>query len=217
MKLVLKVSDIWKEYMSVPVLKGCSFSFERQGIYALTGPNGSGKSTFLRICALIEAPDRGEVSYISDDTAVRFGLELRRRMTLLLPRIGVFNTSVFKNAAYGLNIRGLDRDKVEEKVDRILSSVGLYHKKKQNALTLSSGEAQRLGLARAMVVEPEILFLDEPTASVDQENRKIIEEIIMKMKEDRSATVVITTHDGRQAERLGDTLLVMEDGKIAAT
>jgi tungstate transport system ATP-binding protein len=215
MKLVLKVSDLWKEYRSIPVLRGCSFSFERHGIYVLTGPNGSGKSTFLRICAFLEDPDRGEVSYFSDDSAVPCGLDLRRRMTLLLPRIGIFNTSVFKNAAYGLRIRGLERNKIEEKVDRILGFVGLHHKKKQNALTLSSGEAQRLGLARAMVIEPEILFLDEPTASVDQGNRQIIEDIILNMKKTGTSTVVITTHDVKQAERLADRLLVMDEGKIS--
>ncbi len=215
MKLVLKVSDIWKEYKSVPVLRECSFSFDRSGVYILTGPNGSGKSTFLRICALIEDPDRGEVAYLSDDTAVPRGLDLRRRMTLLLPRIGIFNTSVFKNAAYGLTIRGLERNKIEAKVDRILEFVGLGHKKKQNALTLSSGEAQRLGLARAMVIEPEILFLDEPTASVDRENRQIIEDIILGMKKQGTSAVVVTTHDMKQAERLADCLLVMDEGKIS--
>ncbi len=215
MKLVLKVSDIWKEYKSVPVLRECSFSFDRSGVYILTGPNGSGKSTFLRICALIEDPDRGEVAYLSDDTAVPRGLDLRRRMTLLLPRIGIFNTSVFKNAAYGLTIRGLERNKIEAKVDRILEFVGLGHKKKQNALTLSSGEAQRLGLARAMVIEPEILFLDEPTASVDRENRQIIEDIILGMKKKGTSAVVVTTHDMKQAERLADCLLVMDEGKIS--
>ncbi len=215
MKLVLKVSDIWKEYKSVPVLRECSFSFDRSGVYILTGPNGSGKSTFLRICALIEDPDRGEVAYLSDDTAVPRGLDLRRRMTLLLPRIGIFNTSVFKNAAYGLTIRGLERNKIEAKVDRILEFVGLGHKKKQNALTLSSGEAQRLGLARAMVIEPEILFLDEPTASVDRENRQIIEDIILGMKKKGTSAGVVTTHDMKQAERLADCLLVMDEGKIS--
>ncbi len=215
MRLVLKVSGIWKEYRSIPVLRECSFSFDRSGVYILTGPNGSGKSTFLRICALLEDPDRGEVAYLSDDAVVPSGLDLRRRMTLLLPRIGIFNTSVFKNAAYGLRIRGLERNKIEAKVDRILEFVGLGHKKKQNALTLSSGEAQRLGLARAMVIEPEILFLDEPTASVDRENRQIIEDIILDMKKKGTSTVIVTTHDMKQAERLADRLLVMDEGKIS--
>jgi tungstate transport system ATP-binding protein len=81
-------------------------------------------------------------------------------------------------------------------------------------LTVSSGEAQRLGIARALVIEPEILFLDEPTASVDQKNTDIIEGIIRKMQKERKITVVMTTHYKDQASRLADYLLVMKDGEI---
>jgi ABC-type multidrug transport system ATPase subunit len=213
-KLSLKVSDIWKEYGGVAVLRGCSFSFDRSGVYALMGANGSGKSTFLRICALLEKPDRGDVQFFSDGGVLAGGIGLMRRMTLLLPDAGLFNATVFNNAAYGLRIRGFRRSEIEERVKRVLAFTGLENKRKQNALTLSSGEAQRLGLARAMAILPEMLFLDEPTASVDRVNREIIENIILKMKEDNGSTVVITTHDVKQAERLADTLLVIEDGKI---
>ncbi len=215
MKLRLNVSDVWKEYGGVPVLRGCSFSFDEGGVYALMGSNGSGKSTFLRICALLEKPDRGDVRYFFDGGSVADGIGLMRRITLLLPDPGLFNATVFNNAAYGLRIRGLRRGEIEERVSRVLAVTGLEHKRKQNALTLSSGEAQRLGLARAMAISPEMLFLDEPTASVDRANREIIEDIILKMKKDAGSTVIITTHDMKQAERLAGTLLMMEDGKIS--
>jgi tungstate transport system ATP-binding protein len=214
MSLKLIASNIYKSYDGKPVLSDCSFYFEKSGIYVLMGPNGSGKSTFLRICALLEEPDRGGVDYYSGDRIAWKDIELRRRITLLLPKVGVFNTSLFKNVAYGLRIRGMKRDEVNEKVSKALEFVGLLHKRHQNALTLSSGETQRLGIARAMVIEPEILFLDEPTASVDQENTEIIEDIILKMKRDRRSIVIMATHDMSQAERLGDWLLLMEDGKI---
>ncbi len=214
MRLRLNISEIWKEYPGTAVLRGCSFSFEG-GVYALTGSNGCGKSTLLRICALLEKPDRGEVTYFSGDAIAPCGRELMRRMTLLLPGTGVFNTTVFKNAAYGLKIRGMKAGDIEDRANRVLDFVELGHKKKQNALTLSSGETQRLGLARAMAVEPEMLFLDEPTASVDQRNRQIIEDIILRMKKETESTVIITTHDMKQAEKLADKILVLEDGKIS--
>jgi len=210
----LRASNIWKGYNGNQVLQDCSFSFTKQGIYILTGPNGCGKSTFLRICALIEAPDRGEISYFSNGNVIKADLGLRQRITLVLPRVGVFNTTAFKNVAYGLSIRGIKGGEMEGKVNKALEFVGLSHKRDQNARTLSSGEAQRLGIARALVIEPEVLFLDEPTASVDQRNTQIIEDIILKMKKEHSSTVIITTHDRAQAERITDHLLTIKDGKI---
>jgi tungstate transport system ATP-binding protein len=214
MILQLSASNIGKRYNGDQILKDCSFSFSERGIYVLTGPNGCGKSTFLRICTLIEEPDNGEIHYSLDGRIVPKNLELKRRITLVLPRVGVFNTTVFRNVAYGLKIRGIAGTEAVERVAKALEFVELGHKTYQNARTLSSGETQRLGIARALVIRPEILYLDEPTASVDQKNTGIIEDIILNMKRNNMATVVITTHDREQAARLADRLLVMSEGKI---
>lgn len=214
MSLRLNISDAWKSYNGKPVLNACSFSFDRNGVYVLTGSNGSGKSTLLRICALIESPDKGEVNYFSGDNIISKDIGLRRRITLVLPGIGLFNTTVFNNAAYGLKIRGGKNKEIERKVNDALKFVGLIHKKNHNALTLSSGETQRLGIARAMVIEPEMLFLDEPTASIDNENTKIVEDIILNMKKEGKSKIIIATHDMLQAERLADCMLLMDEGKI---
>lgn len=214
MTLNLSATNISKGYNGTQVLKDCDFSFSDHGIYVLTGANGCGKSTFLRICTLIESPDGGEINYFSEGFIIPKGLELRRRLTLVLPRVGIFNTTVFRNVSYGLGIRGIKGKDAAERVMDALDFVGLQHKKDQNGLTLSSGETQRLGIARALVIRPDLLFLDEPTASVDQKNTGIIEDIILKMKKDGKATVIMTTHDREQAARLADSLLVMRDGKI---
>ena len=215
MTLSLSASNISKSYNGNQVLRDCAFSFSAHGIYVLTGSNGCGKSTFLRICTLIEAPDSGEINYISEGIVLPKDLDLRRRITLVLPKVGVFNTTVFRNVAYGLGVRGIRGRQAEEKVMGALEFVGLGHKKDQNGLTLSSGETQRLGIARALVISPEMLFLDEPTASVDRLNTEIIESIILKMKREGMVTVIITTHDREQAARLADALLVMRDGRIS--
>lgn len=233
MGLRLDVLNISKRYDGKPVLKDCSLSFDNTGVYVLMGQNGTGKSTFLRICALLENPDRGEINYFSGDNPLcppllrgelkgdtfsegilKKDIALRRRITLVLPKIGIFNTTVFKNAAYGLKIRGIKGNEMENRVEKTLDFVGLIRKKDQNALTLSSGEAQRLGIARAIVIEPEMLFLDEPTASVDEENTRIIENIILNMRKEGGSTIIITTHDRPQAERLADTLLIIRGGTI---
>ncbi len=211
----LSASHIAKTYGGKSILKDCSATFNGQGTYVLMGPNGCGKSTFLRICALLEKPDSGLLSFSSGNYPHRHDLSLRRRMTLVLARTGVFNTTVFKNVSYGLRIRGMRHADMERRVMDALSFVGLQQKRNQRALTLSSGETQRLGIARALVIEPEILFLDEPTASVDQENTEIIESIITTMRKNGRTTVIMTTHDRDQAERLADVLLFIKGGTIS--
>jgi tungstate transport system ATP-binding protein len=141
-------------------------------------------------------------------------IQLRRRISLVLPKIGVFNSTVLKNVAYGLKIRGHNDKEIQKKTEYALELVGLIHKKNINALTLSSGETQRLGVARAMVIEPEIFFLDEPTASLDPHSTSVIEETIQQIKNDKKITIVMTTHNVFQAQRLADTVLFMYEGKI---
>jgi len=215
MKLSLRAVDIFKSYNGDQVLQGCSWSFDESGIYVLTGPNGSGKSTFLRICALLEESDKGTISYFENGAGVNKDIELMRRITLVLPRAGLFNTSVQRNVSYGLRIRGISGKEAAERTDKALDFVGLTHKKGQNSLTLSSGESQRVAIARALVIEPEVLFLDEPTASIDEKNTLIIEDIVRKLKQSGRTAVVMTTHDRAQAERLADRIMVMEKGRIA--
>ncbi|MBI4684276.1 MAG: ATP-binding cassette domain-containing protein [Nitrospirae bacterium] len=213
MSLSLKIENVWKSYNREPVLKGCTYSFDKGGIYALMGQNGSGKSTLLRICSMIEKPDKGIVSYISAGNVLEQDISLKRKITLVLPTVGVFNDSVYRNVAYGLKIRGIPYKEIRERVCNILELVKLTHKKDQHALTLSSGETQRVGIARALIIKPEMLFLDEPTASVDTANTKIIEDVIPEMKS-RGITIILTTHDQLQAKRLADQLLIVKDGKL---
>ncbi len=214
MGLRLEAANLSKNYNGNPVLRDCSYLFAPGSTYALLGPNGSGKSTLFRILALLERPDAGRVDYRENGAVLTPNLALRRRFTLVLPRPGIFNTTVFHNVAYGLKIRGVKSGEIEARVNEILKSVGLAHKRSQRALELSSGETKRLGLARAMVLNPEILFLDEPTANIDPKNTAIIEDIILKMKAGGQTTILLITHDPAQAERLGDQVLFMKEGRL---
>ena len=133
MSLELFVSNISKTYCSDVILKNTSFTFDKSGIYVLMGPNGSGKSTFLRICALLEKPDSGKVNFYSEGNPITKDISLMRRITLLLPKIGVFNTTVYKNVSYGLHIRNRERSNIESKVEDVLDFVGLLQKKHQKS------------------------------------------------------------------------------------
>ena len=217
MDLGLNINNVHKSYDRKVALQGCSYTFEPGGVYVLMGPNGCGKSTLLRVCALLEPCDQGDIIYTSGKTVLPHNMDLRRRITLVLPRIGVFNTTVFKNVSYGLVLRGMRKTTIARKVEAALDVVGLLHKREQPALTLSSGESQRLGIARAMVLEPDLLFLDEPTASTDVENTTIVEGIILAMKREAKTTVVMSTHDREQAERLASRVVSVRDGRITAS
>jgi tungstate transport system ATP-binding protein len=212
--LRLQLNHVGKGYEGNPILKDCSYTFQERGIYALIGPNGCGKSTLLRLCALLENPDQGSITFETDHRPLPLDISLRRRITLVLPDVGVFNTTVSKNVAYGLNLRGLHKGEIRSRVAQALQFVRLENKQSQSARTLSSGETKRLGLARALVIEPEFLFLDEPTASVDQKNTELIEEILMKIKEGHRSTVLMSTHDADQTKRIADHILKIDQGKL---
>jgi len=211
--LTVSVEGLWKSYGGHDVLRGVGYSFSPERIYALMGPNGSGKTTLLRVLSLLDPADRGRVIYADGPSApIEHNMALRRRITLLLSSTGLFNASVMKNASYGLRIRGIKGDEARERAFGALSLVGLGEMERQNALTLSSGEAQRLAMARAIAIDPEVLFLDEPTASVDVENTQAIEKIILGMKGVRS--IILSTHNEAQARRLADVVLYLRDGLI---
>ena len=214
MGLTIEVSGVAKHYGDLPVLRECSFTFEANRTYALLGVNGAGKSTLLRLIALLENPDQGDIRYVQSGHALQPDLDLKRQITLVLPQIGVFNTTVFKNVAYGLKIRGIPPKEVKGRVEGLLELVGLLDKRDHQALTLSSGQVRRLGLARALVIEPQVLLLDEPTASLDPGNAAVIDAAIRELRERRAATIIMATHDYTQAGELADRILVVEQGKI---
>ncbi len=214
MALTLTIRQLTKSYGRQTILQDCSFSFDRKGIYVLRGANGCGKSTLMRICALLENADGGEVGFFEGGRKLALNLATRRQITLVLPKVGVFNRSVWANVAWPLKIRGLDRTRRQDLAAEALEMVHLTHKGRQPALTLSSGETQRLGIARALAFQPQILMLDEPTASIDDDNTAIIEALLLRLKQTQQTTVIMSTHDGEQARRLADHVLWLRNGRL---
>jgi len=215
MNLNLTLDGITKRYGDHVILADCSYLFDSGKTYAMLGANGSGKSTLLRIAALLEPPDGGAVRYRNDAAPVEPDTSLRRRITLVLPKVGAFNMSVCNNVAYGLAIRNTPPAVIEARVGEMLELVQLADKRKRNALTLSSGETQRLGIARALVLTPEVLFLDEPTAFVDAASRRVIEQILMDFRRKADTTVVFSTHDHDFAEKVADHILQLSSGRLS--
>ncbi len=208
--------DIVRTFNSRFTLR-CSIELESGQTHALLGPNGSGKSTLLRILSLLERPQQGEVVYRdeNEDHINPFSdLALRRRVTLVNTRPVVFRESVLKNVTYGLRIRGIGRGKSMERAMEALRSVGLEHLKNQPAPLLSSGEKQRLSLARAIAIDPDVLMLDEPTVNLDPENTGIIEQAIMALHEKGQRLILFVTHNLFQARKLADKVFFIHNGRI---
>ncbi|MDP2945239.1 MAG: ATP-binding cassette domain-containing protein [Atribacterota bacterium] len=216
-KLILKVRNLKKVYNGKIVLDVDNLNFQEGKIYAIVGPNGSGKTTLLNILNLLEKPDEGQIFFYDQAITNKSNsdtLEIRRRMTLVNQDPFLFRSTVYDNIAYGLKIRSISSKVQKSRIRSALNIVGLSAFKDRKANQLSGGEAQRVVIARALVIEPEVLFLDEPTANIDQKHIDVVERIIKKIKKEIKTTVIFTTHDLSQAYRLADEVISLLDGKI---
>jgi tungstate transport system ATP-binding protein len=194
------------------------FSLERGQIYGVVGPNGSGKSTFLNLLALLERPAQGTVMFGGEQVEYRDPdrlLGMRRKIAYLLQNPYLFDLSVFDNIAYGLRVRGVGKKRIGEQVGRLASQLALEPLLSRSARRLSGGEAQRVALARTLVLDAELFLLDEPTANVDRRHVDQVEGLIRQVNREQGACVVLTTHSQDQAYRLARQLVSIIDGRIA--
>ncbi|MEA3548709.1 MAG: ATP-binding cassette domain-containing protein [Thermodesulfobacteriota bacterium] len=188
--------------------------FEEAQLHVILGPNGSGKTSLLRLLALLDEPDRGEVLLKENGQSLTKDHNTRQRIVLVPRPDGLFNHTVSRNVAYGLKLRKMAKVQRSELIHEALEAVGLLHLRQANALTLSSGEKQRLCLAMAMAVKPDVVLLDEPTSSLDPHNIIQVEKIIGRMKEE-ARMIILVTHNISQARRLADMVTFMgEDNTV---
>jgi ABC-2 type transport system ATP-binding protein len=209
-EVMVDVRDLVKRYGQKTVVNKLSFSVRRGEIFGVLGPNGAGKSTTLEMIEGIRIPDEG--------TAVIAGLDIRRQKravqriigvqlqaTSLFPELTVLETIRFFGSIYP---RALDaRD--------LLRLVALEEKAKANPQDLSGGQRQRLAMALALVNDPQVVFLDEPTAGLDPQSRRKLWETVLNLRE-RGKTIIITTHYMDEAQVLCDRIAIMDEGQIIA-
>lgn len=216
---LLEVVDLSHSYGGREVLKGLNLGVGKGEVFALIGPTGAGKTTLLRIMDLLDVPGAGEI-YFDGKCIPRSGkrrFEIRRRISFIHQKPQVFNLSVYDNVACGLRWRGEKKNRIADKVDSILEMVGLEGYKNRKARTLSGGEAQRVALARSLVLEPEVLLLDEPTANLDPISTAKIEQLISDVARRHNTTMIMATHDMSQGQQLSSRIGVLLDGKLAQT
>ena len=199
----------------VPVLDVPSIRISEGEVLALIGPNGAGKTTLLQALSYLLKPVSGGLYFreakVGSDVPV---LDYRRKLAMVFQEPLLFDTTVFQNIASGLKIRGLKRSEIDGVVTEQLERFGISHLRGRAARTLSGGEAQRASLARAFATRPEILFLDEPFASVDQPSSEALIEDLQAVLRKTGTTAILATHDRMEALRLSDRIAVMKDGRI---
>ncbi|MFC1950847.1 ABC transporter ATP-binding protein [Chloroflexota bacterium] len=213
---LLNIENIGQAYNGSVILKDISLSLNRGEVLALIGPTGSGKTTLLKLIDLLEKPSLGRIHFDEVDVtkAESDRLAARRRMALVQQKPIVFSMNVYDNVAVGLKWRGVARNSIRQKVEHAIDIVGMADYAGRDAKTLSGGETQRIALARALVLEPELLLLDEPTANLDPNSVSKIEEVIEHIINDSDISVIMTTHNMLQGQRLAHRIGVMIDGRV---
>ncbi len=217
---MIRFDNVYKRYPNGhEALSGVSFVVERGEMVFLTGPSGAGKSTLLKLIALIERPSRGAVLINNQNTSrVRRG-----RIPRFRQRIGIvfqdhkllYDRSVFDNVALPLVIAGLSRRETERRVRAALDQVGLLGRERHEPITLSTGEQQRVGIARAVAARPDIVIADEPTGNLDPDLSLEIMGLFERFNE-VGVTMLIATHDLELIDRLDHRQLKLVSGQIAA-
>lgn len=178
------------------------------------GPNGSGKSSLLMVMAALQEPSGGKIYYRNREYTEYSPLTLHRKMAMVFQKPIMLDLSVMENAELGLKFRGVSRRIRAAKIRSWLERLGVAHLEKRRARSLSGGEAQRVVLAQSLVLEPEVIFMDEPFSNLDKEIREeLMKEVGGLLKEQRITTVLVT-HHSKEAQALSDTVYYMEDGHI---
>jgi len=215
MKGLMNLKDVTKRYKETTALDIININILEKEIFTILGPNGSGKTTMLKIMASIEEPTSGEVFFEGKRIDNRNRSQARKKCTMVFQKTTLFNTTVYKNVAYGLKLRGYSKKEINEKTKETLGLVKLTGYEKRLAKQLSGGEQQRVSLARALALNTRLLLLDEPTANLDPKNVSIIEETISRVNREFDTTVVMATHNTFQAETLTNRVALLLGGKIA--
>ncbi|MFZ0815203.1 MAG: ATP-binding cassette domain-containing protein [Candidatus Sulfotelmatobacter sp.] len=223
MPATFEVQDISFSYESIPAIRGLTLRIEEGDRIALLGANGSGKSTLLRILDALYFPSAGAVAFKGDNlTQERFQqdeffLNFRRRVALVFqnPDAQLFNPTVFDEVTYGPLQMQWSKEEVLRRADEMLNFMSISHLKDRPPYRLSGGEKKRVALASVLVLDPEVLLLDEPTATLDPKSQSQVVDLIQQWK-GTARTVITATHQLEIVEDIADRVLVLEAGAVIA-
>src|SRR5579872_5134802 len=217
---VVAVEDLHKAFGSQPVLNGISLAVRRGETLAVLGRSGTGKSVLLRLVIGLETPDSGSVRIHGQDIAGmaldQLG-EIRKKMGFLFQHAALYDSlTVEQNVAFPLqhHKKGMSKSEQRNRVNELLTEVGMEGALNKMPSDISGGMQKRVGLARALALDPDILLLDEPTAGLDPITSGEIDDLVLKLQKERALTSIVVTHDLRSAQTVADRLALLDNGNV---
>ena len=209
----LYIEKVIKTFGDFNAVDGISLEIEEGEFFTLLGPSGCGKTTLLRMIAGFNSVDSGVIRY--KEKVLNNIPAHRRNIGMVFQNYAIFpHMSVFNNVAYGLKARKIPKDEIEKRVTEVLDLVQMGEYKDRQPSKLSGGQQQRIALARAIVINPDILLMDEPLSNLDAKLRISMREVIKKIQINLNITTVYVTHDQEEALAISDRIAVMNGGKI---
>ncbi len=215
--MLYELHNLKRQFGERTVLDIASLSFAARKVYALIGPNGAGKTTLLNHLAFLDQPTSGVVKFRNKSVSYdqRHLVHLRRRVVLVDQTPILFSGTVWKNVEFGLRVRGVPKRERAIKIPAALERVGMSDFAQTDSHGLSGGEVKRVALARALVLEPEVLLCDEPTANVDQQNQEVILKILEHANSMQNTSVIFSTHYLSQSRRLAHQTVLLQNGSVS--
>lgn len=209
-----ELRDVKKYYGAHLALDIPSLTLERENLYIIYGPNASGKTTLLNLLAFLDKPTAGELFFYKNSVPCLLKNNLRYRVTLVMQNPYLFKTTALENTISGLIFRSIGRGEAKDKAAAVMKWLGIWKLRNRHINSLSGGEKTKVALARAVVLDTEVLLLDEPTSHIDKAYVSLIEDMISRIAEKAKSTVIITTHDLSQAHRLTPNIIYLINGRI---
>jgi phospholipid/cholesterol/gamma-HCH transport system ATP-binding protein len=218
---IIVLDHVSKSFASKPVLQDVSLTVAPGEALCILGRSGTGKSVTLKLMIALLLPDSGLIRIAGENITKLDGEQLshiRRKIGFLFQSAALFDfLTVYDNLALPLRrLSSKSKKEIDESVDFVLNEVGLISDKNKMPVELSGGMKKRAGLARALVLEPEILLVDEPSSGLDRITASEIDDLLLKQKTKQKTTMVIVTHDAREARRVGDRFAVLDQGCLLA-
>ncbi len=215
---MIDVRDLRKSFGTHPVLEGVSFKIEKAESVVIIGASGGGKSVLLRHIIGLVQPDAGDI-IIDGEKITRMNerelIRVRRKFGMLFQSAALFDSmTVAENVAFVLRREGMGADEIRRRVDETLEMVDLGGTQEKKPAELSGGMRKRVGLARAIIYQPEILLYDEPTTGLDPIVSDSIDHLILRVVEKLCVTSIVVTHDMRTARRVGKKIMMLHEGRI---
>ena len=210
----VEVRNLTKVFGKRTAVDGISFNIEKGQIFALLGQNGAGKTTTVRMLSCLAAPTSGDAfimghSIVSDEMNVKKIINVSPQETAVAPKL-----TVLENLELTARIYGCDKKTAREKAEEMLEKFSLADRKNDTAKKLSGGMLRKLSVAMALISQPQVIFLDEPTVGLDVRARRELWEMVKSLKE--NMTVILTTHYLEEAEALADRVCILNNGSVAA-